>query len=302
LFLSFIIFLFTPFLLFSHYNLSVCAIFRDDAPFLKEWIEFHKLQGVEHFYLYNNNSIDDYLLVLQPYIDSKEVTLKQWLYSYETDQTKDWYSIQTRAYTDCIRRHGKSSDWIAFIDTDEFLFCPNGQMLPQFLNDYKEFGGVSANWHLFGTSDVETIPPNFLMIELLTQCSALDHPWNRQIKSIVQPKYVKDCLTPHVFKYKTGYFAVCPDRKELIKFPFSSSCNCHDLIRINHYWTRTKKHFYERKIPLAKLMNKNKTLQSLLLRAQEYNEFTDTTILQFVPALREQMGFSDHPQKNEVNL
>jgi hypothetical protein len=49
-------------------------------------------------------------------------------------------------------------------------------------------------------------------------------------------------------------------------------------------------------------MNKNKTLQSLLLRAQEYNEFTDTTILQFVPALREQMGFSDHPQKNEVNL
>ncbi len=49
------------------YYLSIGAIFNDEADYLKEWIEYHRLAGpVEHFYLYNNNSQDHYLDVLQP--------------------------------------------------------------------------------------------------------------------------------------------------------------------------------------------------------------------------------------------
>ena len=36
-----------------HY-LAICAIYRDEAPYLREWIEFHRLVGVEHFFLYDN--------------------------------------------------------------------------------------------------------------------------------------------------------------------------------------------------------------------------------------------------------
>ena len=44
------------------YDLSVCAIFKDEASYLKEWIEYHKLVGVQHFYLYENeNESDDFL-------------------------------------------------------------------------------------------------------------------------------------------------------------------------------------------------------------------------------------------------
>ena len=60
------------------YELSIGAIFQNEAPYLKEWIEFHKLVGVEHFYLFNNCSTDDYLAILQPYIESGEVDLFQW--------------------------------------------------------------------------------------------------------------------------------------------------------------------------------------------------------------------------------
>ncbi|KIC71464.1 hypothetical protein DB44_DM00010, partial [Candidatus Protochlamydia amoebophila] len=31
------------------YDLSVCAIFKNEAPYLKEWIEYHRLIGVKHF-------------------------------------------------------------------------------------------------------------------------------------------------------------------------------------------------------------------------------------------------------------
>jgi hypothetical protein len=32
-------------------NLAITAIFQNEAPYLKEWIEFHLLMGAEHFYL-----------------------------------------------------------------------------------------------------------------------------------------------------------------------------------------------------------------------------------------------------------
>jgi hypothetical protein len=57
------------------YDLAICAIFQDEAPYLKEWIEFHRLVGVEHFYLYNHRSRDHYQEVLKPYILSGLVEL-----------------------------------------------------------------------------------------------------------------------------------------------------------------------------------------------------------------------------------
>ena len=36
------------------YKLSICAIFKNEANYLKEWIEYHRMVGVEHFYLYNS--------------------------------------------------------------------------------------------------------------------------------------------------------------------------------------------------------------------------------------------------------
>ena len=34
---------------YTKYQVSICAIFKDEAPYIKEWIEFHKIVGVEHF-------------------------------------------------------------------------------------------------------------------------------------------------------------------------------------------------------------------------------------------------------------
>ncbi|WP_369598480.1 glycosyltransferase family 2 protein, partial [uncultured Muribaculum sp.] len=42
---------------FRH-KVSLCLIFKDEEPYLKEWIDYHILIGVDHFYLYNNNSSD----------------------------------------------------------------------------------------------------------------------------------------------------------------------------------------------------------------------------------------------------
>lgn len=56
-------------------TVAICALFKNEAPFLREWIEYHLMIGVSHLYLYNNCSSDNYLAILKPYIKSGVVEL-----------------------------------------------------------------------------------------------------------------------------------------------------------------------------------------------------------------------------------
>jgi Glycosyltransferase family 92 len=56
------------------YQLAACLIFKNEAGYLKEWLDFHRL-GIEKVLLYNNNSEDKYEPVLAPYIADGIVTL-----------------------------------------------------------------------------------------------------------------------------------------------------------------------------------------------------------------------------------
>jgi hypothetical protein len=55
-----------------------CCNLSDEAPFLREWIEFHRIVGVDKFYFYSNDSKDKYKTVLKPYIASGVATLIEW--------------------------------------------------------------------------------------------------------------------------------------------------------------------------------------------------------------------------------
>ena len=276
----------SPVVLFAKYDLSVCAIFKNEAPYLREWIEFHKIQGVKHFYLYNNQSTDEYKQVLSPYISSKEVTLVEWDFGYDYGETESWARIQRGAYNHCLKDFGNSTQWLAFIDTDEFLFCIRGTKLTEFLKGYEKYGGLVANWRLFGTSDVETIPPGRLMIEMLNRCSEKLHYRNNRVKSIVQPQHVITNVDAHNFMYKKGYPSVNEHFREHDPqyIPIT-----HDKIQINHYWTRTEKHFRDHKLASRNKRHSDESLENLKKQAAWYNIKHDTTIHQFIPELRRKM-------------
>ncbi len=89
------------------HTLSVCAIVKNEAKYLKEWIEFHRLVGVDHFYLYNNGNIDSVQKVLSPYIRKGIVTFIDWSYfpyTIEDEKTCHWsLSTQIPAYENAIK-------------------------------------------------------------------------------------------------------------------------------------------------------------------------------------------------------
>ena len=132
-----------PKVLPKKYNVAVCAIFKNEAPYLREWIEFNHIVGVEHFYLYNNNSEDDYMKVLKPYIVCGLVTLIQWPYNQK----------QMECYMACIDEYASETKWLGFIDIDEFIVPKSTNSIYDFLQPFeKKAGAVNIYWKIFGTS------------------------------------------------------------------------------------------------------------------------------------------------------
>ncbi len=143
----------------KRYNVSLCAIFRDEAKYLKEWVEFHKIVGVEHFYLYNNFSTDNYLEILEPYIQRNEVTLVDW----EIPQG------QMAAYQDCVEKNQDDAEWIGFIDLDEFVVPNKFDTIGQFLEPFKKNRPVViVYWKMFGSAGKITRAEDGLVVEDFT--------------------------------------------------------------------------------------------------------------------------------------
>ena len=42
------------------YDISIGSIFKNEAHILEEWIDFYIVMGINHFYLVNNNSCDNF--------------------------------------------------------------------------------------------------------------------------------------------------------------------------------------------------------------------------------------------------
>lgn len=264
------------------YTLSIAACFQNEALFLKEWIEFHRLVGVQHFYLYNNLSTDNYQNILAPYVRAGIVELYNW-----PRYAQNWVSLQGDIYTAALNQARGKTEWLAIIDLDEFLVPVRGNNLISILQDYRAFGGVGVNWQMYGTSNIQKIPAGQLQIEALLHKAHTHDEVNKHIKSIVRPDCVLRCDHPHFVVYKQGYFQV-NTHKQHFQGPFTPVSI--DVLRINHYWTRDEDYFHRVKLPRRARVESN--VQKWIPVVKTYNAEYDPTMLRFAHALHRQMDIN----------
>jgi hypothetical protein len=131
------------------FNLTLCAIFRDEGLYLEEWLAFHLKQGIEHFFLYNNHL----------HLDEKsKVTLRKYksvitVIPFNAKICNRNKSIQRCAYDNCLKTFGKRADWIIFLDVDEFVFNPTGAHIKIKLNPHVPYVRIGTS----GTAKVNLI-------------------------------------------------------------------------------------------------------------------------------------------------
>ena len=133
--------------------LAASMTYRDEAPYLREWIEFHQLVGVERFFLYDTGE----------HGRARRGTGLTSIAASSRSRSGMARAGRTRQST-TASRPTPMSRWIVFIDADEFLFSPVGRPLPDVLLDFEEFPGVGVNRAQFATSG-HVSKPNGLVIE-----------------------------------------------------------------------------------------------------------------------------------------
>jgi len=261
-------------------------MYRDHADYLREWIEFHRLVGVERFFLYDNESRDDHRDVLAPYVERGIVVIHDWPTPASVERGVPWGLIA--AFDDCLAKHRHDSRWIAFIDIDEFLFAPTGATLPEVLTDYEQYPGVYVTQLEFGTSGHRHRPAGLVIESYLRRrsYSPEDREWT---KSIVDPRRAVNCFNAHIFLYEDG-LAVDMDRQAVERPPFGPTRVHMHPLRINHYITKSEEE-YRRKLDRWKEagLSAEPGPGRIEILAEEF----DDAITRYVPALREALTRAD---------
>jgi hypothetical protein len=285
----------------AHY-LSVCAIFKDEAPYLAEWVTFYETVGVDHFYLYDNGSADRPELVLKPWLDRGKVTLHPW----------DRHPGQLRAYGHCLSHRWRQTRWLMFVDLDEFLFSPVDPHLPSVLTRYERFPGVGVNWVMFGSSGHKTRPDGPVTLAY-TRRAGLEfrmaergmvrpggdpakvidyYPQCCHIKTIVDAGRANAVLTPHSFGYRDGALAVDERGEPIASAPLYSLTEEPriEVLRVNHYFSKSLAE-YQAKLSRPRADSGERyPLDWMLLKERHCNAVRDEAILPIARRVAERLA------------
>lgn len=272
------------------YDLSIASIIKNE-PDIIEWIEYHRLVGVDHFYIYDNESTDGLKDKLAGYIEDGIVT-----YIYYPGK-----AMQDKSINDAMKNYAYDTKYLAIIDGDEYIVpVEEGRLLPELIDEiitgyHKSIyhpggfaGGVGVNWRDYGTGGHKT-KVDGLVIENYLQRAEDDYYQNVHIKTIYNPRVVDYVDNPHNGHYRDGYYTIS-ENGSLIPFLYFYDGMCKKL-RINHYFSKSEEQVIEknrRGWPVGDLHRDDE--KELYEASVNCNKVYDPIMLRYVDAVRKAMG------------
>lgn len=208
----------------SELKIVICLIIKDENEYLEEWLSHHRNLGFNHFFIYDNQSVPSVAeYFLEKNLIHSDITRIYW------EDNK--HGSQLRAYEHCCKQFGNQWDYIAFIDTDEFICLKNHNSIQEYIQHYIEnygqFDGLGICWRMYGSNYSEGRIP----IE-----DYIFYHENRHIKSIVNPKKVIKFNDPHFATLNSNkYF---DENNRLLTSPLADFHTSNE-IWIKHIWTRS---------------------------------------------------------------
>ena len=235
--------------IYKKYNLIIQSMAKDEDHIINEWIVHHILLGVDHIYLYDDNSkipITEAIKNLPSRILEK-VTI----YRLEENDSNFFNNIflssqyyNSRLYnTSRLNKqvyflnyflidHKYISKWCFFCDVDEFLYIKDDIKISNFLETYDNYDRLYIPWLIYGSS-YHIDQPQGLVIENFT---FHDNIYHNTGKSIAKLSEILDIGNSHEIFY-VNYYNFDPNTK-LFELP----------IHINHYQINSIKTFLKRKL------------------------------------------------------
>lgn len=200
------------------YYLSILAIFKNEGHCINEWLEHYINEGVEHFYLIDNGSTDNYK------ISSDKIDLVIDHQPYDQAQKYNNYYLN---------KSKEESEWVLVVDLDEFVYArKNYKTISEYLQSLADnIQQVGIPWKMFSSSGHISQPSS------LTNSFLYRHQKEGIIetKCIVRTRYLKQ-YDLHCSKvmgetlYITGEFYDATPFKYISEYILKMS-----PLHLNHY-------------------------------------------------------------------
>lgn len=129
-----------------HQRIAMCTMVRNEVPYLPEWIEFHRIQGVDVFWIFDDRSTDNIqgLEILYARKLPTQVVVK--VIKSPGGQAAVWAACQKMASKDKI-------DWVGVVDVDEFWHSPTHPSIRDVLSQLNtSVASVSIEQFRYGTN------------------------------------------------------------------------------------------------------------------------------------------------------
>ena len=261
--------------------LTLIAIVRDQEDYIKEWLAFHRLVGVERFVIILHQCRDKTETEILELPFGKDIHIH-----HVIDENVS--SVQLGAYHWAAQQYGHYSEWLLFIDSDEFFFGTREDSLLSILERYEGDGGLAAHSLHFGSNN-HVFRPKGLSIEAFTSRKSDTCPINRVVKTAIRAKELLAILSPHV--QITIAPVVLENHVPLGDVHWRpKEWAGHEIIRCHHYHTRSMQDWLERRRRGSCNTYHEENALYDVNRFIEYNTgdmVEDTTILRFVPGILE---------------
>lgn len=255
-------------------NIAISVSYKQDPCNLIEFIEYHRLIGVQRIYICNNddNTIhSDYIMA--PYVEEgfvQNIHTARWFHNRSINR-------QALAHDYVLKIARKEVKWLAMLDMDEFIYPVVSNDINYVLKHYDNYAAIVINYACFGSAGLKYRPN--LQTEAYVYRAADNWGYNKLTKSVGQVDKVSRCSHHHYFDVKAGHMV----DENKIKCGWVKQYK-DNVIRLNHYLARSKED-YEDKIKRGNPLGEKRTWN--WFQWADQNELYDNSMSRFVPMLRE---------------
>ena len=242
---------------------AICLISKQENRYIKEFVEYYKKLNINKIFLYDNNDING---------EHFEGILSNFtkLNFVEIINYRGKHKPQFQAYNHCYITNNKNFNWIAFLDTDEFLYIRLYSDINKFLSlsKFKRCSSILINWKYYGDNGNLYYEPRPLQ-ERFTKpfYFNIKHNINQYLYSAGKT-IVRSGLNlswehfPHYLKNGP----ICRPNGNILKNYLSRPQYYNAYIK--HFATKSTEEFIERVI--RGTVNSNQTSEYLMFKIKDY--------------------------------
>ncbi|EKE44580.1 hypothetical protein OCGS_1418 [Oceaniovalibus guishaninsula JLT2003] len=226
-------------------RLAVCAICRNERPYLLEWLAFYRHVGFPEIYVYDNVSDDGTSELLAALDDLGEIRRIFWPRRPKVPPQRD-------AYNDFLENHAHRHDYVLVCDLDEFLIVEPPLDVQGLIAEaeaaFGEVASIVVPWRMFGSDGAERMVPGLVLERFRRTARKVD----TTVKTIFN--------TRHVYSFRT-HIADSVDGADVTSamtpfvrdrdMPIRMDAPRAGKAVMHHYYTKSREE-WARKVQMAK--------------------------------------------------